>query len=134
MDAQQPRGLCLNPALETPGAMGMIQTALKGVEVMQEPFIRSKQQSGGWGVLDPAPPCPSFTLTQSHHSQGSPPKSSCAAVCVSPVTFISEQQAHAAFHDDPMGSSHSQAVIRTQLMLKKTQTRPSLPELPSDGA
>lgn len=58
-------GLCLDVTLEMPvaqlRAVGMIYTALRGATVLQGSFIRSKQQPGGWGMLD-LNHCSSFTL------------------------------------------------------------------------
>lgn len=56
MNAPQAAGLCPNPALEIPAAqlrtVGMIYIILRGAEVVQEPFISSKPQSG---ELHPSP-------------------------------------------------------------------------------
>lgn len=50
----------------------MIYIALRGAEVMQESFIRSKQQSGRWGVLDPAHPMPILHLNAEPPQLGLP--------------------------------------------------------------
>lgn len=93
-------------------AVGMISIAVRGATVLQGSLIRSKQQPGGWGMLDLDHCVPIIHL----HAE-LPPKLTWITFYSSPVGYILEQLLDVPFYGDPVGSRHLPAVISSQLIL-----------------